>query len=417
MSLFREQAITHQQQKLYGTILLARPLSFTLITGLFTTIVIAIVCFFFLFGFTRKETVQGVLLPSQGVIRVYSQQTAVVVERRVSGEQIVQEGDILFVLTNERASISKGDTQTAVSKAVSTRIDRYREELIQQRAQTQQQTVALQKKITQLRDQLLQIESEISLQQKRLGLAESALKRYEDLRKSNFISEAQLQERQAELIDQQTRLRTLERSKASFKLDINAVENELTDLPLRAQRESSAIQRAISELEQQLAESESRRQTVVRAPQTGLITAITAEPGQTVSSNQALASIVPVNAELEAELYAPTRSIGFIKTGAEVFLRYQAFPYQRFGQYHGVVKEISATPLLPSDAPMLVARDQNSSEPLYRIRVKLDTQMVQAYGQPVALRPGMQLEAGLALERQQLYEWVLEPLYSVTGRL
>ncbi|MBL8510433.1 MAG: HlyD family efflux transporter periplasmic adaptor subunit [Betaproteobacteria bacterium] len=356
-------------------------------------------------------------MPSQGVIRVYAQQTAVVVERRVSGEQVVQEGDILFVLTNERASISKGDTQTAVSQAVSTRIDRYRAELAQQQTQTQQQTAAVQKKLAQLRDQLVQIESEISLQQKRLGLAEAALKRFDDLRKSNFISEAQLQERQAELIDQQTRLRTLERTKSAFRLDISAAENELGDLPLRAKREASAIQRAISELEQQLVESEARRQTVVRAPQSGIVSAITAEPGQTVSSNQALASIVPLHAELEAELYAPTRSIGFIKTGTEVFLRYQAFPYQRFGQYRGIVKEISTSPLQPNDAPMLVARDQNTNEPLYRIRVKLDSQTVQAYGKPTPLRPGMQLEAGLALERQQLYEWVLEPLYSVTGRL
>src|SRR5438105_1708924 len=137
--LFRQQALEHQRQKLYGTILLARPLSFSALTALFVAVAIAIVAFFFTFGFNRKATVPGVLLPDQGLVRIYPSQAGVVVERRVSDGQLVDYGDVLFVLSSERASSARGETQTAISKALESRIEKLRAELGQQRIQTRQQ--------------------------------------------------------------------------------------------------------------------------------------------------------------------------------------------------------------------------------------------------------------------------------------
>ena len=144
-------------------------------------------------------------------------------------------------------------------------------------------------------------------------------------------------------------------------------------------------------------------------------TAITAQRGQGVSGNQALASILPAGSELEAELYVPSRSAGFVKSGMEVLLRYQAFPFQKFGQFRGVVREVSGTSLRPDDIgePRAVG---SAAEPLYRVRVALERQTVTAYGAEQNLRSGMAIDASVLLDRRRLYEWVLEPLYSISGR-
>jgi len=39
------------------------------------------------------------------------------------------------------------------------------------------------------------------------------------------------------------------------------------------------------------------------------------------------------------------------------------------------------------------------------------------YGKPVALQPGMQLEADVLIENRKLIEWVLDPLYTLTGKI
>ena len=55
-------------------------------------------------------------------------------------------------------------------------------------------------------------------------------------------------------------------------------------------------------------------------------------------------------------------------------------------------------------------------EPVFAIQVRLRSASVLANGQTRPLQAGMRLEADILQERRKLYEWVLEPLYSVTRR-
>jgi membrane fusion protein len=57
-----------------------------------------------------------------------------------------------------------------------------------------------------------------------------------------------------------------------------------------------------------------------------------------------------------------------------------------------------------------------SSEPLYRIRLTLDSQTITAYGKPLPLKSGMVIDASIHLDHRRLVEWILEPLFSITGR-
>jgi len=61
------------------------------------------------------------------------------------------------------------------------------------------------------------------------------------------------------------------------------------------------------------------------------------------------------------------------------------------------------------------ATGAQADEPHYRVLVELDRQTVTAYGRPEQLRPGMALSADVLGDRRKLYEWVLEPLYSLPG--
>lgn len=150
-----------------------------------------------------------------------------------------------------------------------------------------------------------------------------------------------------------------------------------------------------------------------------MVTAIQAEPGGFLNSTVPLLSIVPAGATLEAQLYGPSRAIGFVRPGQQVLLRYQAYPYQKFGHYAGIVDTVSRTAINPAELPPQLAGLTSlygNTEPVYRITVSLASQTITAYGQAVPLQPGMQLEANIALERRRLIEWVLEPLFTLTGK-
>jgi membrane fusion protein len=194
------------------------------------------------------------------------------------------------------------------------------------------------------------------------------------------------------------------------------------------QKELALIDRNLAQLGQERAEAEAKREIVVTAPYDGTVTAIQAVPGAAANTTVPLLAVVPADSQLEAHLYGPSRAVGFVRPGQPVRLRYQAFPYQRFGHQEGVIESVSRSAVSPAELPPQLAGivDQSNGaaspgggrpEPIYRIVVRLARQDVQAYGQRFALQPGMALEADVLLERRRLYQWVLDPLYAVAGRL
>jgi membrane fusion protein len=96
-----------------------------------------------------------------------------------------------------------------------------------------------------------------------------------------------------------------------------------------------------------------------------------------------------------------------------VVLRYDAFPYERFGQYRGSVADIGRNVWAPGDrvGPVSVR------EPVYRVDVNLERQAVSALGQEFGLRPGMVVNADLLLEKRTILEWIFEPVLQLKGRV
>jgi membrane fusion protein len=156
-------------------------------------------------------------------------------------------------------------------------------------------------------------------------------------------------------------------------------------------------------------------QSALVAPVNGLVSAQLVQQGQSVQPGQVVLTILPANSPLQAHLLVPSRAIGFVDHGDAVQVRYQAFPYQKFGHYQGKVLRVSRTALGNAELNSLgVAQPQ---EPMYRVVVELDQQFVKAYGKAEALRPGLLLEADILGDQRKLWEWLLEPLYSVSGKL
>jgi membrane fusion protein len=133
----------------------------------------------------------------------------------------------------------------------------------------------------------------------------------------------------------------------------------------------------------------------------------------------ALASLLPADAKLQAHLFAPSSAVGFVRADQTVQLRYQAFPYQKFGHQSGAVAQVSRSPLQAAELAglPLAAAIMASGEPLYRITVTLNQQSVAAYGKAQTLSPGMQLEADVQLDRRRLIEWLFEPVLGIAGRV
>jgi membrane fusion protein len=260
-------------------------------------------------------------------------------------------------------------------------------------------------------------------QRQRVTLAEETETRYKNLQQLGYISQDQFLERQSDLLDQRMRLQTLQRDQINLQRQITDQQSLIDTTPIKYKNQIAEIDRAISSGEQEQSQSEAQREWVVLAPETGTATAVIGEVGQSVDPNRALIAVVPEGAKLQAQLYAPSRSIGFVRPGDSVYLRYQAYPYQKFGHYLGTVDSVSKATLSASELgganPSAAANSgaSGSNEPLYRLTVNLAQQTVNAYGLQHVLQAGMLVDADVLQETRYLYEWVLEPLTTLTGKI
>ena len=417
-SLFRPEALEHREREWLGSIQLIRPVSLTVLTVLTLLVVAGVAVYLTLGEYTRKARVSGYLVPDRGVIRLVTPQAATVVESHVVEGGAVQRGDVLFVLAVGQATLS-GDTQAAVQSSIESR-QRSLQGAARQRSQLEQtQLAAIDRQIDEMEREFESMKLESDLQRQRLVLAEQAQNQYESLRNDNFVSSAQVRTKAEEVLNVKAQLQGLVRQRATRLREIAALQSQRRELPLQAQSALGAIDRDLAALAQQAAETEARQRIVVRAPQAGVVSGVLAAPGQTVTPAVALASLLPADAKLQAQLFAPSSAVGFVRANQQVQLRYQAFPHQKFGHQSGEVVQISRSPLQASELAGLAlpVSLSASGEPLYRITVSLDRQSVAAYGQPQALAPGMQLEADVLLDRRRLIEWLFEPVLGIADRV
>lgn len=153
---------------------------------------------------------------------------------------------------------------------------------------------------------------------------------------------------------------------------------------------------------------------ILVAPIGGRVDDVAVRAGQPVATGALIAVVVPVGGELVAELYVPARAAGFVAAGQPLRLRYEAFPFERYGAQDGVVEDVSRTLLSPDETAG--SAGIRPREPVFRVRGRLAAQEVDAYGASVPLRAGMRLTADIVVDRRTLGEWLLDPVYAVTKR-
>lgn len=418
--MFRQEALDAQHAGGLGEIVLIRPVSFTFLTLLAAAMALLVVGFFLFGSYTKRSTVSGQLVPASGQVKVQraaGRHRAAQVRPGRPGGTTRRAPDGAFQRTlRQRCRAGAGRHQ----QAPGTTPRLLRDELEKLRRLQDDERDSLTSKVASLQRELTTLAAQTDSQRRLLALASDAAARYQGLMDKGYISMDQLQQRQAELLGQRQTLQGLERERTPLRQQLTERRNELAGLSARQANQLAETRRQLSAVEQDLAESEAKRTLLVTAPESGIATAVLAEAGQTVDSSRPLLSIVPADTPLQAELYAPSKSIGFIRPGDAVLIRYQAYPYQKFGQYHGKVQSISRASVSYAELSSMVGGVPGlgqDGEQLYRLRVTLDDQAVTAYGQPRPLQSGMLLDADILQDTRRLYEWVLEPLYSLTGKL
>ncbi len=417
--LFRPEVIDEQRSQWLGAVLLAPAISQTLFAVFAALTIAAVLSLLFFAEFTRKERITGWLVPGQGLVRVVAPRPGVIARLHVRDGDQVAEGAPLITLSTEVKSEAFGATQEQVAYRLRSRRDSLAAERELQRKLLLEEQDSLAKRIAALRSERGYLLGELEIQRSQVKLARETAERLRPLRDRGLVTASRMEDAERNRLDQTSKLSALRRQLATAGRQRLILEAEREALPLKTESRLAELDREVAALGQELVEAEARRQIVITAAQAGTVTALWAERGSSANTSTPLLSIVPAGSVLKAQLFVPSKAIGFIRPGQNVQLRYEAFPYQKFGQHQGVVSSVSRSAVSPNELGAQLAGLTSllsGDEAVYLVTVRLRSQTVTAYGEAVSLQPGMQLEADVLVETRRLIEWVFDPLTTLTGK-
>lgn len=418
-NLIRLEALNYNSTASIGTVTLVHPTKHVVIISTLTVLFLGAFSFLIFGEYTRHTTVQGVIEPIGGLSKLYAPQSGVVSVVTVREGDVVKRGQILIQAMTEHRNVAGQDVHEELDERARIRLLTLRKEINATNQLNEQEIRGGRINLALLIHSRSSILNQFDSQKLRTSSLQETYQKYVALRKSGFISEIQLSEKSSELLDQETRLEGLNKDLISIDGEISRAQREEENFPIKHEVSKLQYERNVATIQSEISQIKGEQSWSSIAPADGIVSTITIAPGQTVSVGTALVSILPKNSFLQAKLYTPSRALGFLRSGAIVKIRLEAYPYQKFGLATGRIEHISTSPTpsneLTSNANLMPKYQQNQ-EPLFSVIVKLDRDYVSAYGRREPLRVGMQLDGDIQIDTRRIYEWILEPLYSISGR-
>jgi hemolysin D len=121
--------------------------------------------------------------------------------------------------------------------------------------------------------------------------------------------------------------------------------------------------------------------------------------GGVVTPAQELMKVVPHEDALEAEVMIPNRDIGFVHEGQPVRVKFEAYPFTKYGVIEGVVKKLS-----------LDAVQDEKLGLLYVARIGLNKTTLQVEDKQIPLTSGLSLTAEIKTGKRRIIDYFLSPL-------
>jgi len=414
MGLFRQQALDASRDRLHGHVMLLPRAPHTLLCLFLLVWVALVVTFLCQSTYSRKETVVGWLEPADGMVRVYTHGEGKLAQLLVSEGDEVVAGQPMAVINGDHILPDGQHLEAVLLAEYALQKEALERQLQRERALQEVRMAELAERRRGVEQEILALTEQSDTLRKRSALTEKRIERHTQLATQGYITESELDM----LVEQHLQLNSEQLSLSAQQARQEALSQQLRAQELRLPDESAntidSLQLQLSDLSQQIARLRGNRAYVVQASISGRVSNIRLQEGQKTSRDQPLLNLLPSNTELIAYLLVPVRAAGFIESGQAVLMRYDAYPYQKFGFQRGEVIAVATSASLPgelSHSPFSIA------EPVYRVTARPSTDRISAYGGLFELKTGMTLSADIQLEQRSLLQWLLEPLFSLRGRL
>jgi membrane fusion protein len=410
--LFRPEVAEARKQRVHGEIVLTQPVRTQALVLLIFAIAALLAAWVTLGSYTRTETARGLLVTDDASAKIVAIRPGLVTELPVKEGDFVRAGQKLATIRVEQSGETGGSAVGESLSAIDAQqgLAGQQEMLARQRAASER--ARLSATLAGLQQQRGDLNGQIATQKEMVASELRTFERLQTILEKGFVSRIEVDRRHQAYLAARQELGRLHQQLSAMTAEESRARAELARVAADSGTEIASVRASVESLALQRAQLRGERAYTIAAPVSGRVTALQAGPGRTADPSVPLMTIVPEGSTLHADVYAPTKAIGFVRPGQEVRLLYDAFPYRRFGSFKGRITAVSRTVIDPRELSAPVKTD----EPVYRIEVKPEAQGISAFGESQRLQPGMTLTANIVLDRRSFLDWLLQPISAVMQR-
>jgi len=405
-TLYRKQAIEALSRRPFGRPIAAVPRPWSWLAAFLLVSVAVAGLFLCTASYARKESVRGWLVARNGVAVIRADTAGVVDRIDVPAGSSVRAGETLIAVRTDRYLADGRSRRDAISNKLREQVEALETQADLLRAETRVEGDSIRLQLDSLGEQQRALEQEIVDQKQRLQAAREKVSRLERSALSGASSDWSVLNQQDEYAELRQRSAQLQQSKMRVELEREKLRARARALPLESERSIAGVMSRVLQLQQRITDHESNQSVTFKSPIAGKLASIEVREGEIVAANQRMATVLPVDTHLLAEVFVPSSAIAFIRPGQPVRLMFDAFPQRQFGTFAGEVASVSDSVLMPADLPQTFF----PREATFSVRIRIRTQTVQLETGTVPLRPGMLLAAEIILESRRLVDRALEPL-------
>ena len=230
----------------------------------------------------------------------------------------------------------------------------------------------------------------------------------EKLYKDKVISRMEYYDEAAKVRQRKLALEAQRRASLQNTITLGDNNRQLLEIQYdKAEKERSlqvAIQEAVRNLQNYI--QTWKRQYLLIAPYHGTLHYLRPlQLNEITNAGDVLFTVIPSTFRNTAIINLPATGLGKVVIGQVVHLLLEKYPYQEYGYLEGIVTAINELPT--------VLNSQESKEQLYRITVKLPTQLITSYHKTIPFSPEMQATARIITKDRNLIQRLVSGISTV----
>lgn len=415
--LFRKEVNEHQQNHWAGKALLLAGWPVWVVTSLTALFLVALLSFLIFSNYTRRINVSGEVITQPHSINLFSPEQGVVTNLMVETGKTVKKGQPLYQIDVSRVT-QAGNVSTTTLAAINKQRDQI-DTIITQLQNNKRRTLEnLQQQLDQYEKAHKVSQDMVASAQEGLDAMKKSMQNYGAYQRKGLINTDQLNNQRYLFYQQQTSFQSLNTQSIQESLQITNLRSELVTRAADFDNQISQYGVQLNDLNRQLAEADAKGSLLITAPTDGKISSLSVTPGQMVNAGDSLAQLVPAkNSPFFLVAWLPNESVPYVKPGEEINIRYEAYPFEKYGQFPGRVQSVSSAPVSEQELNSYSSAPKNPngtvSGPYYKVIVSLDKNQLNWHGETLNLSSGMKAESTMFLEKRPLYQWMLSPYYSM----